>query len=386
MTWHALRSTTRWTAGLGIPALFLTIAWRHTDPRAGASLLAGVGPLLPLALLPYAGVLAIDALGWRLLMPGDARSRVRLRDAFTARLAGDAVAQTAPWAGLAGEAASAWLLARRSGVLMGRTIGGLVVRRLLLAPGHGIVLVAAALAALVQPSLPLPLAAAIGGTAMLLLFASAAGSKLLIHGTPFSRLQAVLRRRPWAGLTQWTREPAVRLSEADHEAARLLAGPWQRRAAAAACFTLVFVAEAGETLFLLRLLGTRVTPAQVLVIEPVVSLVRAVAVFAPAGLGVQDLGYVSLLQLLGVPNAAAAGAAFVLLKRLKELVWTTAGWSLLLAADARRAPALQHGWVQVGPRREEVGGEPGAAEDLVHLRDAEPDDADAPGRSRTVGA
>jgi uncharacterized membrane protein YbhN (UPF0104 family) len=375
--WNRLRSPLRWAVALSIPALLLAVAWRRADPRAAASLLAGVGPWLPVALLPYAAVIAFDTLGWRLLTPARAGRGVGFRDLYAARLAGEAVAQTVPWAGLAGETASAWLLGRSTGAPVPRSLGGLVVRRLLMASGHGIVLAASALAALAEPSLPWPLAATIAATALLLLLVAVGGSKLVLRGAPFGRLQGALDRRPWPDLGRWPRRRGLRLSDADRETARLLAGSWSTRTAAGGLFVLVFVAEAAETWLLLRLLGAPVTPAQALVVEPVVSLVRAVAVFAPAGLGVQDLGYLSLLQLLGIPNAAAFGAAFVLLKRLKELLWTSAGWSLLLASEAR--PREAHG-------PEEVGLEPRKEKDSLHLRVPEPDHADAPDRARALGA
>jgi glycosyltransferase 2 family protein len=72
----------------------------------------------------------------------------------------------------------------------------------------------------------------------------------------------------------------------------------------------------------------------------VLALVRAAAFMVPAGLGVQDAGYVAFLGAFGVPEAATAGAAFVLIKRAKEIVWTALGYLiLLLGRGARGAPA-----------------------------------------------
>jgi uncharacterized membrane protein YbhN (UPF0104 family) len=53
------------------------------------------------------------------------------------------------------------------------------------------------------------------------------------------------------------------------------------------------------------------------------------AFFVPAGLGVQDLGYFAFFSALGVPDAMGVGAAFVLLKRTKELFWVCVGYTLL---------------------------------------------------------
>jgi hypothetical protein len=115
-----------------------------------------------------------------------------------------------------------------------------------------------------------------------------------------------------------------------------------------------------------------VTAGQAVAVEPLVSLLRALAFFAPAGLGVQDLGYVALLRIVGVPGAAAVGAALVVLKRLKELAWAGGGWTVLFAAHGRAAG-------EVGREREE-------APDPVRLRLDQPDHADAPGRTRAARA
>jgi hypothetical protein len=83
---------------------------------------------------------------------------------------------------------------------------------------------------------------------------------------------------------------------------------------------------------------------------------------------VQDLGYVALLHQVALPDAAAVGAAFVLLKRSKEAVWMLLGWILLLRAQASAATE---------PRGEAAAG-------AVHLRVAQPDDPDARGRARVA--
>lgn len=301
------------------------------------SLLSDLGPLLVFAFMPYAVVLAIDALGWRLLWSLSTRRRAGLSHALMARLAGEAVAQTIPWVALAGEAASAWWLARRTEVPVGHALGTLVVRRLLLAPGHGLVLAVAAVAALQQPSLPELLGAGMAAAALLLPVAAAGGSRFLRDGAPFSRIQVALARWGWVRRSLRGCASSGHLLDADREAERLLTGPWRRRVAAVLCFAFVFVAEACETYFLLRLLGVHVSPSAALTLESAVGLARSVAVFAPAGLGVQELGYFTLLRLMGVPNGIGAAAAFVVLKRLKDVVWLAAGWLVLLNLDAPQA-------------------------------------------------
>jgi hypothetical protein len=67
-------------------------------------------------------------------------------------------------------------------------------------------------------------------------------------------------------------------------------------------------------------------------------LLRHVFVLLPAGLGAQDLGYVTLMAATHAGGASVA-AAFALLKRSKELVWCAVGYALLLADRRAARPA-----------------------------------------------
>ena len=82
-----------------------------------------------------------------------------------------------------------------------------------------------------------------------------------------------------------------------------------------------WVVRGVETYLFLRLLGADVPFSTALVVETAIIVVRSVAVPVPAGLGVQDVGYVLCLRALGVPDATTVGTAFVLLKRGKDLFW-----------------------------------------------------------------
>jgi uncharacterized membrane protein YbhN (UPF0104 family) len=55
-------------------------------------------------------------------------------------------------------------------------------------------------------------------------------------------------------------------------------------------------------------------------LEVVLGFVRSLAFISPGGIGVQDAGYALLLASLD-PASATKTAAFVVLKRCKELAW-----------------------------------------------------------------
>jgi len=88
--------------------------------------------------------------------------------------------------------------------------------------------------------------------------------------------------------------------------------------------------EGAEAFVILRLLGVDMTFTQVLAFEVVVSFVRSLAFMVPAGLGVQDAGYVAFLGAFSVPDAPTMGVAFVLIKRAKELLYVAVGFLFFL--------------------------------------------------------
>jgi len=99
-----------------------------------------------------------------------------------------------------------------------------------------------------------------------------------------------------------------------------------------------WVVRGAETYFYLRLLGVDLPFATALVVESAIIIVRSVAVPVPAGLGVQDVGYLVCLKALGVPDATTVATAFVLLKRGKDLFWILTGFALLAAGDRGTTP------------------------------------------------
>jgi hypothetical protein len=98
--------------------------------------------------------------------------------------------------------------------------------------------------------------------------------------------------------------------------------------------------EALESYLMLRLLGVELSFAAVLAMEAVVSFARHVLIVVPAGVGVQDVGYVALLAALGVQDAVNLGAAFAVLKRSKEAFWAVVGLGMWFGgSDSKKAAA-----------------------------------------------
>lgn len=94
---------------------------------------------------------------------------------------------------------------------------------------------------------------------------------------------------------------------------------------------LAWACRAGETWFVLRLLGHPVSVLDAVAIESLLSAVRSAAFLMPAGLGVQEGAIILLCGWVGVPSSSAL--ALALIKRGRELAIGLPGLLAWLAAE-----------------------------------------------------
>jgi uncharacterized membrane protein YbhN (UPF0104 family) len=309
----------------------LAAAWRAAT---------GAGRWAPIILAPFALAMTLDAAGIGVLLRALGR-RASLARLVAIRIATEALHLTAPAGFLVADSATAALLDTQCGVPVAEGAVIAIARKWLVTRSHAAYIVlgaftgAAALGAVSLRPLGghcLPWAVAASALAPLAIsIALGAG----FQGRPaLLRLQGALGRLPWpavrARATRW-RPGAVAV---DGHLARIGAARGATRLATLIYFG-SWLLEALETALILRLVGGPLDLGIAMAAEVGVSLVRSIGNVAPAGLGVQDAGYAVLFEALGVP--APTTAAFVLLKRGKELVWIAGGYALL-AALRRRVP------------------------------------------------
>jgi uncharacterized membrane protein YbhN (UPF0104 family) len=89
-----------------------------------------------------------------------------------------------------------------------------------------------------------------------------------------------------------------------------------------------------DTAIVLRLVGGPLDWSCAVAAEVGISMIRSVGNVAPAGLGMQDAGYVTVFRAMGLSPEGAA--AFVVIKRAKELLWIATGYALLALLRRRR--------------------------------------------------
>jgi hypothetical protein len=316
------------------------LAWTlgHADLARTASLLARSGPLLATALVPYAIALHLDAAAWRLLVGSIARptvatlARVRMRcDSFASTLPGGSI--------LAESLAPTWM---RDAMPVESGAAAVAARKCVVGVAEGLYMLlgaAVGYGALRACGAMAPLVAVGAACAMVLVFG--ATGLALASGSLASRLHGALASIPFAPLRARVSAYAVHFERADARLVSLFRASRARLAASCATSILAWCMEAVETWWLLRLVGAPLPCPAGLALESSVSLLRSVGAFAPGGLGVQDLGYVAALRAVGVADAIDASAAFLLVKRGKEIVWAAVGYATFLGRASRRLRAAE---------------------------------------------
>lgn len=287
-------------------------AWllSRADLTGAARLIAGTPGLIVLLPLTYAVAAGLEVYGFRVLL-GARGVKPGLGWLLRFRVMSDALVYSIPSGTLVAEGLNYTGLTRTHGVAHRPAIVVLLLRRVLVACAHGTV---ALCGAWVGRDFLRALAPAAGVGEDVLQHAPA----LLVALLAIAALVISRARTSGLALTETSLPPGNGLM-------------------AFALFLASWIAEAVDTYLVLLFLGAGLPFIAVLSFEGLLSLLRSLAIFVPAGLGVQDLGYLLVLQGLGVPGAAVLGTAFLLLKRSRELVLVIVGWIGL----GREWPALR---------------------------------------------
>lgn len=324
----------------------------RTDLRAGWERIRAIGPVVLLVLLPYPVVLGCDALAWRRL-GGALGERLRVRDVFRVRLSTEAVSMSTPGGVIWAEGLAPLLIARRSGARIANVVAASTARRWLILRMHCVYIVgtvAFGFTALSRASRHLvgsdALVFAVVIAAIVVALVSLLIEKVTARGRVAGRISRSLGGTRFRVIRTWIELRRHHFTEADEGITKLAADkPAQRRASVALLG--LWLSEGLETFLILRLLGADLGLAAVMSFDAALSVVRSAAVFAPAGIGVQDLGYLVVLDAYGVPAASGIAPAFLVVKRLKEVFWIVVG--LILLGIKKKEPPPPASTARVAP-------------------------------------
>lgn len=316
---------------LGLTLLLLAHSFRAFDFARAWRLFEFAGPGLALVLLPIGLAVVLDTLGWWRLL-GPAGTAVNFGSLLKIRVASEAVHLSVPAGPVVSDSATLWLMQRGGWFDLRTSLYSVVDRKLMIVLAHGLVLLLGV--AVGFDFLTVSSVHVIGAPGVAWLQLAAGG--VLIAAS--SLLLVSLRSRAVAeGLGRWIR--AIPFRGPRHAALRLrhrFRAPWPvgapgrapgrpRFVEAVACYLLFWVCEACITLLILHFFRVHLGFREVLAFDAGVALVRSLAFFLPAGLGVQEIAYLTWFQAAQVADPVQMAAVFSLVRRGGELLCVLAG-------------------------------------------------------------
>jgi uncharacterized protein (TIRG00374 family) len=296
-------------------------------PAAIWSSFVTLGWRLPLVLLfPYVLAAALDTLAWRVLVPGP----VPFGLIFRARLAGEAVNLATPTMAVGGEPLKAYLL--RPHVPLVDGFVSVIADKTTIVVGQIFFLAAGLLAA--HTAAPagrlVPIMTGLLGVEILAIggFVAVQASGGLGGGGRL--LGRIGSRVGWAGGARYLRG----LGDLDRALATLYRDDRRRLLASAVVHAVAWATGGLEIYIVMRLLGTDVPLLTSMIIEAFAGGVKFASFMVPASLGALEGGYVAFFEAFGF--TATGGLSFVLVRRLREMVWAGIGF-LALGVSGRTA-------------------------------------------------
>ena len=306
-------------AALGL-ALF---AWFVQRAGVGeiARAFANLGWLAPVVLLPFGLVYLLDTLGWRFAFGDEGVPGVGFGTLARIRWAGESINTVLPSAYIGGEAVKVQLLHKR-GVPRMHSASSVVAGKTAQVVAQVVFIAAGAVAGAANSSSGIP------------------GARWNARRSPrwrpsswrcfsgFSNAGCSAPSPlscPCAALTKRA-ESFRRLDERIFEFYRK-----DRRhfVLSTAAYFGGWMADTLEILLVSHLLGMPIDFSQALAVEAFISVAKALGIFVPGALGVQESGIVFLCYLFGLPPAL--GVSYAIIRRGREVVYAAIGGMFLYA-------------------------------------------------------
>jgi uncharacterized protein (TIRG00374 family) len=294
-------------------------------------------------LLPATGVLLFETIAWRASL-APLRRPLSLPRLAQVRLATEGVLMSLPGGVVLAEWLMPLLLRDKCGLPITEAAAATAARKWHVMRSHAIYIFLSGVlgwgfltsrSRLIIGMDGLPLIVLVSST--IPLFAAVVMELAMSRGAVAQKTWAVLAKIPSTRLLAWLERQRQGFEKTDDDLARV-AEDKKAGAAGTAIFVCAWMLESVEAYVIARALGAPLAFTDVLAFEAGLSLVRSIFFLAPSGVGVQDVGYVAFFGSMGVPDAAAIGGAFVVIKRSREIVWILIGW-LFVGLYMRRPQA-----------------------------------------------
>ncbi len=323
-------------AGLVTGIILLVWLFLQIDFKASVGLVIDIGWFSLFLLIPYAALHVLETIGWKKLFP-TATGNLPFRRLFNIQVISETVSMTVPAGVAVGEPLRPYLCKRFLGVPLPSAVAAVVIRKLVLGLSQGFYTLAGALFGfgwLQELSVELIGIAGLGwivaAAALVIIAVFTALLVMLLDGGMASRLHRLLLAVPFTRLRAWLLGKESSFHATDSELKRFGETGVRQIVLSTICYTFSWMMLGVESYLILYLLGAEVAFEKILALDTTLTLLRSVVFVIPSGLGIQDFGFLAFFRALGMHDYVVLGGAFVLLRRLKELLWYAAGYALLL--------------------------------------------------------
>ncbi|NTV01180.1 MAG: UPF0104 family protein [Chlorobiaceae bacterium] len=330
-----------WPGYAGLAVGFMLIGYLlSTMDLAGAfQRINAIGFASILILLPYLGLHLLETFAWRKLFPPSV-GRVDLLKLFKIQVVAETVSMTLPAGVAVGEPLRPWLCRRFMGVPLPDGFASITVRKLMLGAAQGLYTIIGAIAgfSILQAASNKVLGFGGLGIAMLAIgavitFAFLSMLLMMFNGNAVGALHRLLVKVPFRKVREWLVEREEGFAETDRKLLGVKADGLAGLVPVMLMYIGAWLMLSVESYLILNLLGIKLAFGQVLAFDTAMLMLRAIFFFIPSGLGVQELGYLAFFGALGV--SAADLAAFLLLRRAKEILWYAIGYIVMFLEGIR---------------------------------------------------
>ncbi len=333
--------------GLVLGVLLIGYLLSTMDLAGAFRRIGAIGFASVFILLPYLGLHILETLAWGRLFPRSA-GKVNLLKLFKIQLVSETVSMTLPAGVAIGEPLRPWLCRRFMGITLPDGFASVAIRKLLLGAAQGLYTIIGAIAgfAILQAaSLQVlgfeGLGVVMVATGIVVTFAFLGMLLLMINGNAAASLHRFLLKVPFAKVREWLLEREEGFVETDRKLQSVKADGLAGLVPVMLMYIGAWLMLSIESYLILNLLGIKLAFWQVIAFDTAMLMLRAVFFFIPSGLGVQEVGYLAFLGALGV--SAADLAAFLLLRRAKEILWYAIGYLVMFLEGIRLDDAQQEG-------------------------------------------
>lgn len=310
--------------GLGLFGWFIYRA----GPAEIFTNLSRLGWLMPVVVMPYFLVYVLDTWGWYLAFGSYADARPAYLTLFRVRWAAESVNSVIPSAYVGGEAIKVYMLHKRG--FCGMTAStSVVVSKTCQVLAEAFFIGLGALAA----TMWLPAGTAARGGMMLITLAAFGVTGLIFllqRRGMFSSLHALLSRFSIRFKAFETNLPKLR--KLDDQTYAFYHRDRAHFFQTTTAFLMGWLADTLEIYVMCRLLGLPLAWMEAIAIESFISVAKAVGIFVPGALGVQETGVVLLFNIFNLPMPIAV--AYAIIRRGRELFYVLIGGALLYTEEA----------------------------------------------------